>query len=254
MDITYLWAICLAAFGLGIGSFLNVAVLRLNAEETLLGRSHCMHCKKTLPWFTLIPVLSYIGLGGKCYFCHQSIAAHYALVEAVTAALFFSLTLFFITDPVRLAVYLIIAALCVAIFLSDYLFYTIPDAFTLPGIVIATVGQIILGAPWWNWLLGLAIGAGIFALQYGVSRGRWVGSGDIRFGAMMGVVLAWPNILVGLFLAYVLGALVALPLLLRRSKKMQDAMPFGTFLAVATIITLLFGDQIVQWYVYDLLQ
>lgn len=253
MDITYLWAICLAALGLGIGSFLNVAVLRLNAEETILGRSHCMHCKKTLPWFTLVPVLSYIGLGGKCYFCRQPIAAYYALVEASTAALFFTLTLFYSGDPVRLALYLIITALCVAIFLSDYLFFTIPDAFTLPGIVLAAVGQLVLGTPWWQWLLGLAIGSGVFGLQYAVSHGRWVGSGDIRFGAMMGAVLAWPNILVGLFLAYVLGAVVALPLLLRRSKKMNDAMPFGTFLAVATISTLLFGDAIVHWYVYDLL-
>lgn len=251
MNITYLWAICLAALGLGIGSFMNVVVLRLNAQESLRGRSHCPQCHRTLPWFALFPVFSYIGLGGKCFFCHKPIALFYPVVELTTASLFFMLTLWFIQQPVQLAVYAIITALCIGIFLSDYLFYTIPDALTLPGIAIALAGQLLLGEPLTHLGLGIAIGGGLFLLQYVVSRKKWVGNGDIRLGVLMGLILSWPNILVGLFLAYVLGGITVLPLLLQRRKGLKDQVPFGTFLTVATIVTLLFGDVLVQWYLYQ---
>lgn len=249
--LTNFTAALLALLGLGIGSFLNVVVLRLNARESVRGRSHCPHCRRQLPWFTLIPVFSYIGLRGKCFFCHKPIAVYYPLVELITATVFFLLAIWFGQQPLQLAVYAVISAICIAIFLSDYLFYTIPDALTLPGIAIAVVGQILIGEDWWRWVLGLGIGGGLFALQYLCSRGQWVGSGDIRLGLLMGAILSWPNIVVGLFLAYVLGGITVLPLLLRRQKGMKDQVPFGTFLTVATVITVFFGDALVQWYLYE---
>lgn len=250
----FVWGLLGLLLGLGIGSFLNVVVLRLNARKTLGGRSCCPQCKKTLPWFTLIPVVSYIALGGQCWFCKKPIAVHYPLVELVTGLLFMLLAWSFASDPIRLVLYAIMVALCLAIFLSDYLFYTIPDALTLPGIILGIIGQLALGEPWWRLGLALAIGGGVFALQHVMSRGRWVGSGDIRFGLLMGAALSWPNIVVGLFLAYVLGGITVLPMLLQRQKTLKDAVPFGTFLAVATILTLFTGDTLVQWYIYDLLR
>lgn len=251
MTSELLLLIVLALVGLGIGSFLNVVVLRLNAAETLLGRSHCPHCKTTLPWYTLIPVGSYLALRGKCVFCKHPIALHYPAVEAVTAGLFVFTGLVLPADPMRLAFYLILIAICLAIFLSDYLFYTIPDALSLPGIAIAIIGQLLLGEDWWRVAVGVFVGGGVFALQYILSRGAWVGSGDIRFGAMLGAMLSWPNIFVALFIAYVVGALLVLPMLLVRKKGWKDTMPFGTFLAAAGMITLLFGDSIMHWYLYE---
>ncbi|EKD79541.1 MAG: type II secretory pathway, prepilin signal peptidase PulO [uncultured bacterium] len=230
---------------------MNVVVLRLNAKKSLGGRSACPQCHNTLPWYTLIPVFSYIALGGKCAFCKHTIAIYYPLVELAMGVLFFVLTIWFIDQPIQLIVYASVVALCVGIFLSDYLFYTIPDALTVPGIIIALLGQIMLGEPWWSIGLGVIVGGGVFALQYLLSRGRWVGSGDIRLGLMMGAILAWPNIVVGLFLAYVFGGIAVLPLLLRHTKGMKDQVPFGTFLTVATIVTVLFGDVLVQWYLYE---
>ncbi len=244
----------LALLGLGIGSFINAAVLRVNASESLMGRSQCPHCHHTLAWYTLIPVASYLALRGACLYCHQPIAPHYPIVEAVTAILFVVVGLFHLNQPLALVVSSITVAVCVAIFLSDYLFYTIPDAITLPALVVISVGQWLIGMEWWSIGLGIVIGAGVFGLQYLVSRGRWVGAGDIRFGAVIGAAVAWPNILVALFLAYVLGAVVAVPLLLRKRKAMKDALPFGTFLAIACVATLFFGDSIVHWYLYALLR
>lgn len=254
LDLTPLWLSILALLGLGIGSFINAAVLRINATESLMGRSQCPHCHHTLAWYTLIPVASYVVLRGACLYCRKPIAIHYPLVEAATAILFVVIGLLYLAQPLTMVVALITVALCVAIFLSDYLFYTIPDAISLPGIVVVVIGQWLSGVAWWQIGLGLAVGAGVFALQYLLSRGRWVGSGDIRFGALIGAAVTWPNIIVALFIAYVSGALVAVPLLMRKRKTMQDALPFGTFLALACIITVLCGDFIVQWYLYDFLR
>jgi prepilin signal peptidase PulO-like enzyme (type II secretory pathway) len=97
--------------------------------------------------------------------------------------------------------------------------------------------------------LGIALGAGFFAAQYAVSGGRWIGGGDIRLGALMGALLGWQSLLVALFLAYVSGALVAVPLLARRTKQWGSTIPFGTFLSVGALIALYFGADIIAWYV-----
>jgi prepilin signal peptidase PulO-like enzyme (type II secretory pathway) len=95
----------------------------------------------------------------------------------------------------------------------------------------------------------MAVGGGFFLLQYLVSRGKWIGGGDVRFGVMMGVLLGWPNILVALFIAYVLGAVVAVPLLIFKKKKMKSEVPFGAFLAIGTAAAMFWGSWIVNWYV-----
>lgn len=253
-DFALLNLTILALLGLGIGSFINAAVLRLNAEETLMGRSRCPQCHHVLAWYTLVPVASYLALRGACLYCKHRIAPHYPAVEAVTAALFVVAGLLYLDEPVKLVVAVCTVAICVAIFLSDYLFYTIPDAISLSGLIVITIGQLVAGVAWQSVAAGIVAGASVFGLQYLLSRGRWVGSGDIRFGAFIGAATAWPNVIVSLFIAYVLGALVALPMLLRKQKKMNDALPFGTFLAVACLVTVFCGDAIVHWYLYDLLR
>lgn len=241
------------AFGLGIGSFLNVVILRTHSEDTLMGRSACMHCQHQLAWYMLLPVVSYVALGGKCYYCHKPISAQYPLVEASTAAIFFILANMYWADPVRLVFYCLYSSILVVIFVFDLKYYLIPDRFTIPGIVVAIIGSIILGLTWWQIGLGIVIGGGLFLLQYALSRGKWIGGGDIRLGAVMGAMLGWPYIMVALFIAYVGGAIIAVGLMLTGSKKFSDKLPFGTFLSVATIITLMAGEIILHWYVHDIL-
>src|SRR3989338_3111316 len=101
----------MALLGLGLGSFMNVVVLRLNAKKSLGGRSACPQCHNTLPWYTLIPVFSYIALGGKCAFCKHTIAIYYPLVELAMGVLFFVLTIWFIDQPIQLIVYASVVAL-----------------------------------------------------------------------------------------------------------------------------------------------
>lgn len=243
-----------AITGLGIGSFLNVVVFRVRSEESLTGRSHCPHCQKNLSWYELIPVISYLALRGKCRQCSATISAQYPLVEFVTAVCFGLLAIWFYSDIMRLVIYCIYTAFLIVIFVYDARYYLIPDWFTLPGISLGVIGSLLLGVSWWQIGLGLLIGAGMFLIQFVISRGKWIGGGDIRLGAMMGTMLAFPNVIAALFVAYMLGAVVAIPLLISGRKHRKDMLPFGTFLAVATFITLLTGDSIIHWYWYELLR
>jgi len=242
-----------ATLGLGLGSFINVVVLRLHAGKTLTGRSACPQCHTQLAWYWLVPVLSYVWLHGRCHYCHKPISAQYPLVEAATAALFVVYTVWFLYDPMRLAVNLIVLVFLIIIFIYDYKYYVIPDSVSLPGAALALLGGLILGVEWWRLLLGIGVGAGVFIVQYVVSRGRWIGGGDIRLGALLGAYLAWPHIMVGLFLAYLLGAAIAVGLMLTRKKQLGDKLPFGTVLTVAAVVTSLVGEDILQWYIYDAL-
>ena len=101
---------------------------------------------------------------------------------------------------------------------------------------------------WDSMLLAAFVASGFFFLQFVISKGRWIGGGDIRLGLLMGVILGWPNILVALMLAYVLGAVVGLLLVATRKADMKSAVPFGTFLTVATVVAMFYGNRIVEWY------
>lgn len=254
MATIQLFSISIAALlGLGIGSFLNVVINRLAEAESILGRSHCPDCKHQLVWYELLPVVSYIGLGGRCKHCQKSISLQYPVVELTTATLFVIMTQWFWPNVLDISIYIVYTTLLLAIFVYDLKYYLIPDVFTIPGIVLAIVGGWLLGITPLNIAIGSAVGGGLFLIQYLMSRGRWIGGGDIRLGFLLGAMLGWPNVIVGLFSAYVIGASVAIGLMMRGKKTMKDMLPFGTFLSAATIGSFLFGNQIIDWYFYGIL-
>lgn len=253
-DVLWIYVVFAACFGLGMGSFMNVVVYRLYVHKSLGGRSQCPHCQRVLPWYCLVPVVSFILLQAKCHFCKKPIALQYPLVELVTGGLYAVTTIWFITEPWQLVWHLGMMTILVLIFVYDLKYYLIPDVFSLTGIGLAVIGQLAFGMPWWKLALGIAVGGGVFLMQYLISRGRWIGGGDIRLGALLGAYLSWPLIVVGLFFAYVFGATVAVGLLLRSKKQFGDKLPFGTALAAAAIFTVFFGQDIMFWYLYGLLR
>ncbi|MFA5021182.1 MAG: prepilin peptidase [Patescibacteria group bacterium] len=247
-------------FGLIIGSFLNVLILRLHSGESVAaGRSKCPQCGQILAWFDLVPVLSYVFLGGRCRYCSKKISCQYPSVELATGLLFATAYLINFNRLGSLALadfgfwllllrdWLAIAALIV-IFVYDWRWLIIPDAVVLPALVLVAVFNLGLGLSPASLLIGLAVGLGFFAAQYFVSKGRWVGGGDLRLGALLGVLLGWPVIMVALLLSYIIGALAALALLAAKKVQVKSAVPFGVFLAPAALIALFWGPQIVAWY------
>ncbi|HNP75378.1 MAG TPA: prepilin peptidase [bacterium] len=251
-----------------VGSFLNVVILRLKSGEKISGwRSHCPHCRHDLSPLDLIPVISFFLRRGRCRYCRKNISWQYPLVELATALLFvgffwFNLERFDCIDawtclfPLAVNWQLIAALLrdwvfvsvLLVIFVYDLRWYLILDRVTVPAMIVAVLANLILGLSWPSLLCGALIGGGFFWLQYVISSGKWIGGGDLRLGLLIGLMVGWPNVLVALFIAYLIGAVFSLYLVIGGKKKMKSPLPFGTFLAIATGLTMIWGEAIVNWY------
>jgi prepilin signal peptidase PulO-like enzyme (type II secretory pathway) len=250
-------------FGALFGSFINALVYRLHQGLNFVNaRSMCPKCKHTLSWYELVPVFSFVWQKGKCRHCRKTISWQYPLVEVLTGGLF---VLVFLSqlptgvllapslqEIVKLVGLLIFTIFLIIIFLYDFKYYLILDKITLPAMALAFVWQLVLNFSWQHMLTVLvaaSVGGGFFLLQYVVSKGKWIGGGDIRLGFLMGLILAWPGILVALMLAYIIGAVFAIGMLLLKKKRWGSQIPFGTFLSLGTFIALLYSQELINWYI-----
>ncbi len=253
--------------GLTLGSYLNSWIWsrsrrdgtrdpRFGASQIgkrYFRRSQCVHCGQELTWQENIPLVSFIFLLGRCRTCHKKIPLDYFFVELAMSLGFLGLVYYHLHAPALIPIQLFrdlfFFALLIVVFVYDLKYYLILSGVVWGGAVIAfAVNYFFLGFSLYSLVLGMAVGGGFFMLQYIISRGRWIGGGDVRLGVMMGALLAWPNILAALFISYILGALVAVPLLLLKKKGLSSQIPFGTFLSVGTLVAMLWGSQIVLWY------
>ncbi len=249
-----LFYLLLVLLGLSFGSFLNAWEWRLRMGIPLSKkRSMCRSCQHPLSPPDLIPVVSFLFLRGHCRYCQTPISKQYPLVEATMGLIFFLVGLAHWNNGMvafpELIRDLFILFILTFLFIYDLKYQELPDAATVPSIFIIGLASYL-----YEWrslsslLIGMFVGAGMFLLQYLISKGKWIGGGDIRLGALMGVVLGWPVILVALFLAYVGGSLIAVSLLLLKKTTWKSQMPFGTFLAVATVVAMIWGEKIITWY------
>lgn len=241
--------------GLSFGSFLNALVWRTWQNIRIVnGRSMCPSCHRQLAWWENIPLFSFMMLGGRCLVCKNNISRQYPIVEFSMGVAFVIVALMrgnqitFIT-PEMVRDWLLVFVLAF-VFLYDLNYGEILDGATIPTSLVLFAFSWSMG--WQTWpdmVLGAVIGAGFFGLQYIMSKGKWVGGGDIRLGLLMGIILGWPNILFALMLAYVLGAIGGLILVAIKKKEWKSETPFGTYLAVATFVAMMWGDVVVGWYV-----
>lgn len=235
-------------FGSIFGSFLNVVICRLPGNGSVVcPASHCPYCRQPLAWFELIPLLSYIWQRGKCCHCGITISPQYPLVELVTGVSYLGLFLLFGLQP-KLLVAMLFVSLCIPITIIDMRHQIIPDQLNLLGAVLGLLTAPLLHAAWTDVLTGGFIGGAVMLGIALVSRGG-MGGGDIKMMAWMGLILGWKMTLLALFLSFVIGGLVSLILIVGRFKKRKDYIPFGPFLAVGGCVALLFGREILGWYV-----
>lgn len=235
-------------FGLVIGSFLNVCIYRLPRGESIVNPpSHCMLCGTTLKTWDLVPVISYLLLKGRCRYCKNKFSVRYLAVELLTAFLFgvnyylFGLSIEFLKASMMLSFLIIISFI-------DYDYQLIYDKFLLWFLLSGLVMHFLL---WQSDLINISIGflvggLALFIVAI-VSRGG-MGGGDIKLSAVLGVWLGWPDILLMLFIAFILGGIISLLLLIFKIKKRSDVIPFGPFIALGGYITLTLGRQIIFWY------
>ena len=235
--------------GAVIGSFLNVVIVRLPRNESLVApRSRCPACGTALHWYDNIPLLSFLALRARCRACGGAISWRYPIVEAATAALFALAAWRSASLPDLLMAWVFLSAL-VAITGIDLEHQIIPDRITLPGIAVGFL-TCFLGTrvSWLDSLLGILVAGGIlFAVI--VLSGGGMGGGDMKLGAMIGAFLGYKLALLTLFLAVILGGAVALTLLSTGIRGRKDPIPFGPFLAAASALALVWGEALFHWYI-----
>jgi len=273
-------------FGLAVGSFLNSIIWRLSINKSFLfastkkrklkrgflglfnkklARSYCPKCKHELRAEDLIPILSFILLKGRCRYCQKKISFQYPLVELATGLLFVIIYLvnkkylFYGNDYFWFFNFLFlffISSLLVIIFVYDFKHYIIPDKIIYPAIIVTTIWYLasnlfFKSSTSYNLsnVIYSALGsASFFLVIVVVSQGKWMGVGDVKLAFLMGLLLGFPNILVALFLAFFIGAVVGVMLVLAGRKTLKSEVPFGPFLVLATFLAMFFGLQIIDFY------
>lgn len=239
--------------GIFVGSFLGVLSDRLPKNENpFSGRSRCDYCKHALGVLDLIPILSFLILKRKCRYCDHKLSFSYPIIELTTGALFAS-TIYYLPSTIYdLLFYLFIVSSLTVVFFADLKYGIIPDKIIFPAIIISfsyllttTPSSLIINSI-------SAVGAfGFFVLIslvfYLLTKKQSLGGGDIKLSLLMGLVLGFPNIIIGIYLAFLTGASVSIILIMwGRKKFFKDTIPFGPFLVIGTLLALFWGDFILQ--------
>ena len=273
----FLFNLFAIVIGLCLGSFLHCLAWRLYHNEPLRGRSRCPRCQAKIVWYDNIPVLSFLLLNGRCRHCQEAIASRYFLTEVITGALFW-LAFSFNVQPTTLLPLLagqgdgrwllavardwVFIAALVVVFLMDALWLVVADKFVLGAAAIVLILNLLLGISWQNLAVAAVAVVLFFGAQLALSHGAWIGDGDLYIGALVGLALGWPNILVALMLAYCSGAVWGLWQVATGRKKFQwrnltkpdqaeiaqAALPLGVFLALGSWVALYWGGDLISWY------
>ncbi len=237
-------------FGLVIGSFLNVCICRIANEESIaFPPSHCTNCGYELKAKDLIPVLSYIFLGGKCRSCKEKISIQYPIVEILNAILYIAIYLKF-GFTLNLFKFCLFASLLIVIgfidFKTKYVYNSTVVFGVVSGILFAVLEWMETKSIPWNYIAGAFIEFGIIYLIVILTRG--MGEGDIDIALICGLFLGIKGILVTLFLAIILGGIVATIILIFKLKERKAEIAFGPYLAIGGIIACLYGSRLIDIY------
>jgi leader peptidase (prepilin peptidase) / N-methyltransferase len=238
--------------GLAIGSFLNVVIHRLPRNQSLVSPgSRCPSCGYSLGAADNVPVLSYLLLAGRCRKCRTRISIRYPIVELITGALFVLFYVFFGWTAL-LAVRLLFVSAMIALFAIDLEHHLLPDAITLPGIVVGLIASAFLPPGLVSALIGTAIGGGVLwavgEAYYRYSGQEGMGGGDVKMLAMIGAFLGWQQVIVTLIFSSIAGSIIGLLVIAIKRGGMKHALPYGTFLAIAAVLASLWGEPLVAWY------
>jgi leader peptidase (prepilin peptidase)/N-methyltransferase len=238
--------------GLIIGSFLNVLIFRADNLKTIFyTRSECPKCHHKLNWKDLIPVISFFILRRRCRYCGKPISWQYPLVEAGTGLTLLLLAWFLGGLTLSFFFYALIFSLLIVVFVYDFATQFVPEEYVWIALILAIIGGSYFGHfSFKNMIFGGLVAGGFPALLVVISREHWMGAGDIKISLILGLLLGYPKAIIGMFVAFFLGAIIGVAYIYLGKKTMKDTLPFGPFLITATLICLIFGDYFLIRY-YD---
>jgi len=233
-------------YGILIGSFLNVCILRIPAGETIVtGRSHCDNCNTRIKWYDLIPILSYFILRGRCRSCRTKFSIIHPIIEALNGILY--VLVFFCNGINYLSViYCLVISALIVLSVIDLRTNNIPFGINIFIFVMGLIRLALDYHHFYNYLIGFAVVSGFLYLLYILTRGKAMGGGDIKLMAAAGLVLGWQLILLAFFLGCIYGSIIH-PLRMKLFKQSR-VLAFGPYLSAGIITSIYFGKQMIDWY------
>lgn len=240
-------------YGLIIGSFLNVCIYRIPMGESIAyPPSHCTNCKNRIKPYDLIPVISYMFLKGKCRYCGEKISLRYPLIELFTGVIFIAVYLRYGLNMEFLK-FAILSCFLILIGLIDYDTTDIYDSTIITGLIFGFIFlgvNLYLGLPVKTYLLGALIGGGFISLIILTLGG--MGWGDAELCVLCGLFLGSKLTILTLFLSFIIGGFTGALLILLKKKSRKDYIPFGPSISVASMIVVIYGEKILDWYLNSL--
>jgi len=239
--------------GLIIGSFSNVCIYRIPKNESIVfPASHCPNCHTPIKAIDNVPILSFLLLKGKCRKCGEKISIRYPVVKFLTGAIYLLIFLIY-GRSYQTLIYALLSSALIIISFIDLDVQIIPDEISLPGIVIGlALSFIVPYISYLNSLLGIIAGGGIIFLialaGLAIFKKEAMGGGDVKLSAMIGAFIGWKYIIVSLFIGFFIGAIAGILLILLKIRNRDDLVPFGPFIVLGSFITLLWGENILSWY------
>lgn len=237
-------------YGLIIGSFLNVCIYRIPRNESIsFPPSHCTNCKNRIKWYDLIPIISYIFLKGKCRYCKEKISIRYPLIELITGAIFlalyieYGLNIYFFKFAL-LSCFLIVIGM-IDLDTSDV--YLKTTALGIAVGILFLIYEYFMHYSILTYIYGGLLGGGIIAAIILITKGG-MGWGDFEICLMSGLFLGFKLTIVMLFFSFVLGGVIGIILMILKVKSRKDYIPFGPFISIASLLTVLCGEKIISWY------
>lgn len=243
---TVMLYIIIFLYGIVIGSFLNVCIYRIPKKESIVKvRSHCMNCGYQLKWYDLVPLFSYLFLGGKCRKCKQKISVQYPLIELLNGVLY-CIVFAEYGLSVNALLYALLASALITLSVIDFRTYEIPPGINLFILALGLIRIATDYADWLDYAVGFLAVSGFLYILYWITKGRGIGGGDIKLMAVCGLMLGWKLIV----LAFVLGCIIGSVIHVARMKisGQGHVLAFGPYLSVGVMISALAGDRMIAWY------
>lgn len=242
--IVYFFIIFL--YGIIIGSFLNVCIIRIPQKENITTtRSHCRKCGYLLQWYDLIPLFSYIILKGRCRKCGKKISMQYPIVEGLNGLLYVIIFAVYGVSYLGL-LYCFLASALIVLSVIDFKTYVIPGGINVFIGLIAVFRVMLDRENMGFYLLGFCCVSSFLLIIYIATKGRGIGGGDIKLMAVSGLLLGFQQIIVAFIFGCILGSI--LHLIRMKLSNRDRVLAFGPYLSMGILLSILYGNQIVAWY------
>lgn len=252
MPTVILLYIIVFTYGILIGSFLNVLIYRIPKKENIaIVRSHCMKCGYQLRWYDLVPLFSWLFLGGRCRKCREKISVQYPLIEAINGILYV-IVFYYYGLSIESLLYCLLFSALLALSVIDFRTYEIPVGFNYFILMLGLIRLVTDLQNWHTYCIGFLAVSGFLYLVIWLSNGRYMGGGDLKLMAASGLLLGWKMIILVFVLACILGSVIHL--IRMKVSKVGHELAMGPYLSMGIAIAVLYGERFLQWYLAPFMQ